>query len=199
MNPQFRTIVDEFDGLDEFGERMKHLYAAAGLALYHSQLLEEEAVIVCLYSCKIRKGWTVSDSVIDEWDRELSKQTLGQLAREVEQLTLPDMDLVPALRRAVAARNELAHIFFRTGFGKPPPHMQIGPLVIRLMEIADAIHVAERRLEASRNEMLTQAGADMKWLDREVRRFMEGAADDPGPSEEVRADQGPSDRRKQSI
>jgi hypothetical protein len=93
------------------GSDPKEVYAFAGLALYHAQLLEQEVQLFAS-ALNISARTAVAQADVDAVFEQLSSRTLGQLVREARKWVQLPGGLANEIDAAVRVRNEVCHSFF---------------------------------------------------------------------------------------
>lgn len=81
----YEDIIAEFDNFEE-GEKTREIYAQFGLAIYHSQLLEQQAInMIVIY--KQSKGLKSPDEIDALWNNyDYGNRAFGVLINELKQL-----------------------------------------------------------------------------------------------------------------
>jgi hypothetical protein len=91
-------------------------YAWFGFAIAEAQTVERQLLLIAVALTNQRE-----DSWFDLYDK-LERWTLGRLCAHIEPFGALPNDVLELLKRAVTARNTLAHVFFvpRMGAERPP-------------------------------------------------------------------------------
>ena len=103
---------EEYEELAE-QDRVKHVYAVAGLALYTAQCFEREMLHVLLVQNRAA-GDVRSPEEFEILEGRLTQKTLGRLVKRVNEVVDVNESGKSLLARALRARNTLAHGFFWT-------------------------------------------------------------------------------------
>jgi hypothetical protein len=104
-------LLTEFDALSSDGERIKHVYASYGLAVYLAQCLESGLINLSVVEGRVcgEIHFRHEADALDEW---ISRKTLGAMLIRMKSAVEIDQPGVEALDRALRARNALIHGFF---------------------------------------------------------------------------------------
>lgn len=102
----------EYEELSE-QDRTKHIYAVAGLALYAAQCFEREMLHLLLVQNRTT-GRIRSPEEYDMLEGRLTRKTLGNLMKRVNEVVEVNEHGKSLLTDALRARNALAHGFFWT-------------------------------------------------------------------------------------
>ncbi len=139
------------------GSDPKEIYAFAGLALHHAQLLEQELQLFAA-ALDLSARTSISHQDVDAlWD-ELSVRTLGQLLRAAGKwIQLPD-SLARDLDEAVRVRNVVCHSFFADHAEDMLSETGRLELVDWLREAAAIMSAAEQRVMELRRPLWQSLG-----------------------------------------
>lgn len=113
----FAALIHEFDEIaatpDPYIDEllMKHVYACAGICLYHAHCFEG-ALCGLLLSESRASGTVVTAEQWEVMDSELDKLTCGQLIAKLKSRVRIDGNGQTLLGRALHLRNDIAHHFF---------------------------------------------------------------------------------------
>lgn len=89
-------------------------YAWFGFAISEAQTVERQLLLiaVAIKNAEAQSGRSENENLWFELRDKLGRRTLGQLRNYLEPYGVLDDDVLEMLKRAVAARNALAHEFF---------------------------------------------------------------------------------------
>jgi hypothetical protein len=104
--------VEREDDLPDEDYQVREVYAYAGLALYFAQVLEHGLVNVLTIAEHAADPNATRSDVDAAFERHFAA-TFGKLRRLLEPYVVGDASLIADLGDALAARNRLAHSFFR--------------------------------------------------------------------------------------
>lgn len=144
-------------------EEIKEVFAYYGRAMYHSQCLEMSIVCADLLLNVVPNQFETTPSP-EEWgnlvrarSNKLLDSTLGNIIKDVTKTAKIDEEIRDKLKKALDARNYLAHNFFReksdgfkTSASCKEMRTDINNLLIVISEASEAI---ERQLQCIRAEL----------------------------------------------
>lgn len=114
----YKTAIEDYEKLTNEDDRIKEVYTQFGLAVFHAQLLEQQAINLIVFSKLENKQLTTKPEIDDLWDNyDLGTRTLGTLIKEIKQLyNLSDED-ASELQEILKLRNYISHDYFRFNSG----------------------------------------------------------------------------------
>jgi len=102
----------------ETSDQCREVYAYFGLAMYRAQCVEQSVIQLLVFFDFFHKHSETYESVeqwekdFDEYDRALSRKTMGRLIRKLKELKNIDNELEASLSLTLQKRNWLAHTYF---------------------------------------------------------------------------------------
>lgn len=151
------TVRDQFGGLTSEDEQHKHVYAAAGRALYAAQCFETEIQLVILLVGKA-KGALGPEQAYEEASSRLSTKTLGRLLKEVQQVVKFGDNGRALLSLAFDKRNSLVHGFFEHYSSEFPIRSGRKIMLADLLERTALFRDADAFAQIVRNKMMDHIG-----------------------------------------
>lgn len=118
MMSRFIEAIKEYEHEDENGQA-RLIYAYFGLAIYHSQELEETFSIMLIAKKIIKKNLKTNDEVIALSDSiDQTKKTMGIFINEIKQCYSLTDKIVEDLSELLDKRNYLVHQYFKKNIFK---------------------------------------------------------------------------------
>ena len=157
-------------------EHVKEVYARFGLAVYYAQVLEHGLVNALLILDLVPSRPRIARSS-EEWGAAVDKftgrhfeTTMGQMMKNLRDVTQVGADLESMLRDALQKRNSLVHDYFRERATKFMSSVGREQMLREVDEWRDLFDTADQHLEKVVAPLRTEAGITDEMVEREFQR-----------------------------
>lgn len=145
--------------LDDDAYQVHEVFARFGLATYAAQVMER-GIITLLTLASLERPWT-SEQYDARWEK-LARKTLGPLVAECERFLPHEAELLGQLRRALEARNRLAHNYFwdsAQAFTQPAGREE---MLVDLLTFEEQFREVDAAVERVQARQAASLGFDLK-------------------------------------
>lgn len=167
--PDLRTMDED--------AQCREVFAWAGLALYHAQVLEHGLVNLLVLLDAAGLVQPVTPETIDDLYREGFRKTLGQAVRKLNEHGDQPIADMRSLQEALDRRNALAHSFFRE---RATEFVSVGGrqgMVLALRQMCNSFVAADRDVTTVHHDLLRRAGITAEEVQAAYDQLLGDSAD----------------------
>lgn len=165
----YNSAIEVFNNLDE-GDKEKEVYAYFGLAIFYTQLLEQQAMNMICIRRMVNGEFKTPTEIEALWNKyDFGNRTLGNLVNEIKHLYEISEDVSIELGRILKLRNYIAHDYFR--FNSELFHSDLGMkrMIKDFINFRDDVRKIDKRLF----EYFDKYRLDFKITDDLIQKLME--------------------------
>jgi hypothetical protein len=151
--------------LDPIDDHMREVFANAGLAFYLAQVLEH-GLVNLVAAARAADGSYATPDDVDDTIAQLFGKTMGGQLRAALEAVLFTPAQTEKLERALAARNQLAHHFFRERADDLGSEEGRNRLLAELNEMQEQFQSIERELEPYLWSLFSKSGITREMFER---------------------------------